>query len=609
MKNGKRIFLLLFIISTASFWTRGSWAQDVALQASVDRARVEVGEQIQFKVVVESAQMVGLPAPRVPTPAGLYLSGSSSSTSVSVNFVNGAMASKRTTTYAFSFLAQNEGTYMLGPAQLVHDGKTMRSKQVRVEVVKASGRPKPRATPQAGRSMTEAQIRDIEQNLFLQAIPDKRAVYVGEPVHLTYKLFTRYDLRNVQYGHVPTFTGFWTETAFDAQRLNMQRETVNGRAFNAALLKRLTLFPTTAGEHALEPLEVNCEIVAERRSRGLFDFDPFGAFNTQQVTVRSGDVAIEVKPLPPGAPGGFGGAVGQFEMRAEAIPTSVKAGDPIAVEVVVRGTGNLHAIADLIRPKGAGFKFYDPKANLEADGNAAGQKTFEYVAIPQREGQVTLPPFALVYFDPAQARYQTAQTDPIALRVAPGERGPQPVAGLPGEEVRALGSDIRYIKPDRMQLVDQSAALHQRGGFWLLQVVPVLGVAGAYLYRRHCDRLAGDVAYARRRRSRSEAQRRLGKARQLMHAGDSAGFYGEIHGALAQFVADRTNRAVAGLTAEQIRIVLSECGVDERVIAQVQDVFAMSDRARFAPGEASAEEMQKLFGQTEDLVGALERCI
>ncbi len=610
MKNKKQIFFLLFPISIALFWTQWARAQDVILRASVDRTRVEVGEQIQFTVVVEAAQMGGLPQPQVPTPAGLHLSGSSSSTSMSVNFVNGAMTSKRTTTYVFSFVAQNEGTYMLGPAQLTHDGKTIRSDRVRVEVVKASGQPQTRAAPQAGRSMSEAEIRDIEQNLFLQAIPDKRVVYVGEPVRLTYKLFTRYDLRNVQYGHVPTFTGFWTETTFDAQRLNMQRETVDGRAFNAALLKRLALFPTTAGKHVLEQLEVNCEIVAGRRSRSLFDFDPFGAFDTQHVRVRSGDVEIEVKPLPRGAPIGFGGAVGQFEMRAEAVPTSLKAGDPVALKVVLRGKGNLHAIADLMRPKGAAFKFYDPKTNLETDGTRlGGQKTFEYVAIPQRDGQVTLPPFALAYFDPVQARYKTAQTNPIVLRVAPGEQGPQPVAGLPGEEVRALGSDIRYIKPDRTRLVDQSLSLHQRGGFWLLQAVPVLGVAGAYIYRRHRERLAGDVAYARRRRSRSEARRRLGKANQLMHAGDSAGFYSEIHRSLARFVADRTNRAAAGLTAEQVGVVLAECGVDEQVIARVQDVFATSDRVRFAPGEGSAEEMQRLFEQTEDLIGALERCI
>ncbi len=101
MKNKNPIFPLLFALSI--ILSSPSRAQDVTLQASVDRTRVEVGEQIQFTVVVEAAQMRGLPQPHVPTPAGLHLSGSSSSTSMSVNFVNGAMATKRTTTYVFSF--------------------------------------------------------------------------------------------------------------------------------------------------------------------------------------------------------------------------------------------------------------------------------------------------------------------------------------------------------------------------------------------------------------------------------------------------------------------------------------------------------------------------
>ncbi len=608
------IFLcsILLAICICLLWAQGADAQDVTVQASVDRTRVEVGDLIQFTVEVEAAQMGSVSAPQVPTPDGLQLTGSTSSTSMSVNIVNGAMTTKRTTAYVFSFRAQRAGTYVLGPAQLTHEGKTIRSDQVRVEVVKRSGRPQTRPAPSTGRSMGRSEIREIEQNLFLQAIPEKRVVYVGEQMDVTYKLFTRYDLRNVQYGHVPTFTGFWAETVFDAQRLNMQREVVDGRAFNTALLKRLALFPTTAGKHALEQLEVNCEIVAGRRSRSLFGFDPFGAFDTQQVTVRSGEIEIEVKPLPAGAPKGFGGAVGQFEMRAEAIPGTVKAGDPVAVKVVVQGEGNLHAIAEPTRPERSGFKFYDPKTNLETRKQGtriSGQKTFEYVAIPQKAGQVILPPFTLAYFDPGQGRYKTVQTKPIALHVTPGELAPHPVDGLRGEEVRALGSDIRYIKPDRIHLGDQSLLLYQRSGFWLLQLVPVLGVAGAYAYRRHRVRLEGDVAYARRRRSRSEAQRRLGKAKGLMEAGDSAGFHGEVHRSLSQFVADRINLAAAGLTADHIGAVLVDYGVDAQVIVGVQDVFGQCDQARFAPGQISEEQMQALFAQTEDLIGALERCI
>ncbi len=607
--HGRKRWIFLCGVLFALLWIQGADAQDVTVQASVDRTRVEVGDLIQFTVEVEAAQMGSVSAPQVPTPDGLQLTGSTSSTSMSVNIVNGEMTTKRTTTYHFSFRAQRTGTYVLGPAQLAHGGKTIRSDQVRVEVVKRSGRPQTRPAPSTGRSMGGSEIREIEQNLFLQAIPEKRMVYVGEQVGVTYKLFTRYDLRNVQYGHVPTFTGFWAETVFDAQRLNMQREVVDGRAFNTALLKRLALFPTTAGKHTLEQLEVNCEIVAGRRSRGLFDFDPF---DTQQVTVRSGDIEIEVRPLPTGAPKGFGGAVGQFEMRAEAIPDQVKAGDPVAVKVVVQGAGNLHAIDEPIRPDRARFKFYDPKTNLETqkqDTRISGKKTFEYVAIPQKAGQVILPPFTLAYFDPVQRRYKTVQTEPIALHVTPGELAPQPVDGLRGEEVRAMGSDIRYIKPDRIHLADQGLLLYQRSGFWLLQLVPVLGVVGAYAYRRHRARLEGDVAYARRRRSRSEAQQRLGRAKGLMEAGDSAGFHGEVHRSLAQFVADRTNLSVAGLTADHIGAVLVEHGVDAQVIAGVQDVFGQCDQARFAPGQISEEQMQALFAQAEDLIGALERCI
>ena len=610
--RGRKRWIFLCGVLFALLWAQGIDAQDVTVQASVDRTRVEVGDLIQFTVEVEAAQMGRVSAPQVPTPDGLQLTGSTSSTSMSVNIVNGEMTTKRTTTYHFSFRAQRTGTYVLGPAQLAHDGKTIRSDQVRVEVVKRSGRPQTRPAPSTGRSMGGAELREIEQNLFLQAIPEKRMVYVGEQVGVTYKLFTRYDLRNVQYGHVPTFTGFWAETVFDAQRLNMQREVVDGRAFNTALLKRLALFPTTAGKHALEQLEVNCEIVAGRRSRGLFDFDPFSAFDTQQVTVRSGDIEIEVKPLPAGAPKGFGGAVGQFEMRAEAIPDQVKVGDPVAVKVVVQGAGNLHAIDEPIRPERSRFKFYDPKMNLETQKQGvriSGKKTFEYVAIPQKAGQVILPPFTLAYFDPVQRRYKTAQTEPIALHVTPGELAPQPVDGLRGEEVRALGSDIRYIKPDRIHLVDQGLLLYQRSGFWLLQLIPFLGVVGAYAYRRHRVRLVGDVAYARRRRSRSEAQRRLGRAKGLMASGDSAGFHGEVHRSLAQFVADRTNLSAAGLTADHIGAVLVAHGVDAQVIAGVQDVFGQCDQARFAPGQISEEQMQRLFAQAEDLIGALERCI
>ena len=65
----------------------------------------------------------------------------------------------------------------------------------------------------------------------------------------------------------------------------------------------------------------------------------------------------------------------------------MEAGDPIAVKVNVRGTGNMNGVGEPVRPAGNAFKFYDPKATVNAgntNGRIGGEKTFEYVAIPDR---------------------------------------------------------------------------------------------------------------------------------------------------------------------------------------------------------------------------------
>ena len=117
--RGRKRWIFLF----ALLWIQGADAQDVTIRASVDRTRIEVGDIIQFTVEVEAAQMGSVSAPQVPASDGFQLTGTSSSTSMSVNFINGAMTTKRTTTYIFSYRAEKEGAFVLGPAQLTHEGK------------------------------------------------------------------------------------------------------------------------------------------------------------------------------------------------------------------------------------------------------------------------------------------------------------------------------------------------------------------------------------------------------------------------------------------------------------------------------------------------------
>jgi hypothetical protein len=142
----------------------------------------------------------------------------------------------------------------------------------------------------------------------------------------------------------------------------------------------------------------------------------------------------------------------------------------------------------------------------------------------------------------------------------------------------------------------------------LLASLPLAFIALLF-YQRHQQRLEGDMAYARRRRARGEAGKRLKRAGELLQAGEATPFYGEIHAAVLTFLADHLNLSAAGLTGEACGEELRKRQVDERSIKALQAWLTRCDYARFAPGNSSRADMEKIRLQAEQLIGDLEKKI
>ena len=609
----KRVVLATVVLLVV--W--GEALAQLTFQASVDRQTVAVGEVFTLTVVMSAAELSGAPTPDVQIPGEIELSGQSSHESSQVTIRGGSVQINRTITTTFNFRPSTVGKFMLGPAEVEYQGKQYVAASIQIEVVKSSGKRQTRPVPSSGKTYQQDEIQEIEESLFILAEANKASIYVGEQVEVSYKLYTRYELRDISFGNIPSFTGFWQEKLFDIQRYEPKRVTYDGREFLFVELKRVALFPTTAGKQTLEQLELVCDIVPPRTRRrspfgfDMFDFDAFDPFRTQRVHVRAEDLEIEVKPLPPGAPAEFGGAVGQLNLEAKVQPVEVLVGDPVSVTVTVLGTGNMNGIPEPVWSSSEGLKIYDPKVSLESgkQGNLfGGRKKFEYVVIPEKESVQRIPAIRLAYFNPNRGRYSVAETAPIALKVSPGENVSPPVTATfrRSEEVQLLGEDIRYIKPDRSDLTNQAQILYSSWWFLLIQGVPAIGFAGAVLYKRHRERVLGDVAYSRRRRAQSEARRRLSEAKRLMEAGERQAFYAEIFQSLSKFLADRTNEPAAGLTADRMAAILSDRHVDEAIIAQIREVVQQCDFARFAPA-SSESGMAEFFDQTSGLIEALSR--
>jgi hypothetical protein len=206
-----------------------------------------------------------------------------------------------------------------------------------------------------------------------------------------------------------------------------RRETHAGKSYVVLTSKR-TLIPDRNGEFALPPITATIQRVTrwERSRSGLFG-DLLGSRQAAEVELGRalGEAkTLVVKPFPrEGRPAGFAGAVGKgFSLNVVADRTVVRVGDPIRLTVTLRGEGNIEN-ASLPNLSSGGLnpkQFRVPQEEMRGVFEN-GVKKFDVTVRVQSEGVSEIPPIAYAWFDPDEQVYQTAQSDPIALRVMPAK--------------------------------------------------------------------------------------------------------------------------------------------------------------------------------------------
>jgi tetratricopeptide (TPR) repeat protein len=174
-----------------------------------------------------------------------------------------------------------------------------------------------------------------------------------------------------------------------------------------------TLTPTRTGKVSIGPGRVRLKIP------GIV-MNPFPETVEEDVYLQVPKLDIEVKPLPPGAPEGFENAVGNFRLTASSAVTEVQEGDPITVDLVVSGSGNLDTMQPPKLQNPEDWKIYSTTNDQRGDERRqlAGTVVF-HQSIRPREIKQEIPSFHLVYFDPAAKSYKTLSTPPIALQITP----------------------------------------------------------------------------------------------------------------------------------------------------------------------------------------------
>ena len=585
-------------------------AQGLAQTVRAYLSQNEVGLNRQFVLHVEisGTQQLDEDPPVLPDLSAFaaYLG---SGTSTSMQIVNGRTS--MSLTFQHRFQATAEGTFEIGPVTVRAGGRDLRTEPLTIRIIDGPG-PTTRSGP-PGADGTVA-----PEDLFVTATASQPLVYVNEPVIVEYRIFTRVDVDGYNITRQPGTTGFWVEELANPQA-RVEQVVRDGLQYASAVVRRVALFPTSAGTKTLEPLTLETRVRVQRRSRSLFG-DPFGdpfgrgLFGSRvPVVVGSNPVEIEVLPLPPGQPDSFTGLVGHLDVSAAIDRTSVEINDALTYRLEVSGTGNIRTLPEPELGFPPDVEVYPPDIServTPTEDGVRGSKIFEYVIVPRAPGQVTIPAVTLAYFDVDAGTYAMAASDPITLTVAGDPvAAPAGPAGRLRTGVDLERQDIRFIRIAMPGFRSVGGSLVRSVRFWAIALVPMIAVAGAVALRRHQDRLTGDVAYARRRRAARLAKQRLARAESLRSPDRHRAFHAEVGRALQGFLGDKLNVAEAGLIRDAIRARLTSRGVAAEVMDAYLECLEDCDRQRFAPTEPDTLAMQDMLTRAGHAMTDLDQAL
>ncbi|MCX6270114.1 MAG: BatD family protein [Bacteroidetes bacterium] len=618
-------FVFLLIALALFLGLKAGHAEEIRFYISAPTT-VGVGEQFRVTFTSNTAgkDFHG------PTFKGFsVLSGPNQSSSSNIQFINGSMTQSISYTFTYILTTDKEGTYEIGSATFNIGGQNFKSQPVKIQVVKGNAARSQGGNVQQGRRGQQGSSQGntggnnaaISANdLFVKTIVSKPEAYQGEQILVTQKIYSRVSLVGFEDIKYPAFSGFWSSEVKMPEQISLKKENVNGVMYNVAELKKTILFAQKSGNLTLEPISVTAVVQVRTQGRArtgdpMFDNffnDPFFGSSVQNVKkeVKSAPVTIKIKPLPSnGQPADFNGSVGTFSIKASVDKQELKANDAINYKVSLSGSGNLELIDKLNVKFPSDFEVYDPKItkNIAASaGGVSGTMTFEYLVIPRNPGKFRIEPVTFSFFDLAKKSYVNLSTSDFTINVGKGDGTSVTYAGMNKEDIKYLGSDIRFVKTGNPLLTLIGYSFFNTWLFWLLVIIPPALFTMVMIIWRRRVRLLSDKSLLKNRKATSVAQKRLKKAGEHLRKKEEEVFYIEISQALWGYLSDKLYIPPASLSAETAEEALLKGKIPEELVRQYLDTIRNCEFARFAPGQKE-EKMETLYQQAMKVITATEK--
>ena len=582
---------------------------------TICKKQVSVGEQFQVSYELNSDGKDF----RAPNFTNFeIIGGPFTSTSSSVQIINGSVTRANTQTFSYHLRAIKEGTYTIPSASITVDKKKITSEPCEIVVVaSATGS----STYSGNSDNTKTNITAKE--VFLKATPNKKKVYQGEQILLTYNIYYTIPISQLSVSKSPSYSGFWTKDITENDGSLQQSSTIiDGQQYNVATIKEIVLFPQKSGDLIIDPLDLTCvaQIRQQRnRSHGYDPFDDFfgdvmgSSYTNVRKDIKSQPITIEVEPLPSAnKPSSFKGAVGQFTFTSKIDKNELKANEAFTLTLTVSGKGNIELL-ELPKPVfPPDFEVYDPKISTTIKNNALGiygSKKAEYIIIPRVSGDFALENIEFSYFNPSLKRYETLKSDIHNIQVHKDTNTSSSVIYTPGQaDIKYLGNDIHHINVNNNILSITGSTFFMSPIYIVIIVVMILTFAITLIIYKKVNKLNKNKALVKNKQATKIAKKRLKNAHNYLITNNQTSFYEEFSQALWGYISDKLNISRSQLSMDSVKEFMLSKDVSEDIVNEFVDLLNNCEFARFAPGDPS-KKMDELYQKGIELITKAEKLL
>lgn len=293
--------------------------------------------------------------------------------------INGKMSQTKTLTYTYEMVVDKAGSYTIKGIKATLGKNVMVHKDLPLKIVSEPLAPK---------------------DFFAKAEVSKSRVYVGEPVHVTYYIYSQANnLRDVAIITFPKFRNFLKRTRVNENRAETVEE--NGNVYVRRAFYEAIVFADKSGELKIDPIAFK---IAYSKAADNVGF--WGLGRVYEKTVTSKDVLLDVMPLPSeNVPKDFIGLVGRPEVSVDMPRNKFLVNDAIELKIIVSGTGALEKLSPFQIYQNEFIESFDTKESFDDKAYDHARKVFEYTFLGRKSLQIPESTIGYSYFDPQTHSY------------------------------------------------------------------------------------------------------------------------------------------------------------------------------------------------------------